>query len=84
MTEKKRSVLHNSLPLLFSESSESYSEDRFSNSQSSKDGFTLNRSSGGSEQLDYNDTLTSGERTPKGLSPVNGQIQNAGTAFIQV
>ena len=65
----------------FSESFDRVSEDRLSSSQSSKDAFVFDKSSDG--QLDYNDTFTSGEKTPNSsiLSPGNQTVKNTGSVF---
>ena len=66
----------------FSESFDRVSEDRLSSSQSSKDAFLFDKSSDG--QLDYNDTFTSGEKTPNAsiLSPGNQTVKNAGNFLL--
>ena len=65
----------------FSESFDRVSEDRLSSSQSSKEAFLFDKSSDG--QLDYNDTFTSGEKTPNSsiLSPGNQTVKNTGIFF---
>ena len=66
----------------FSESFDRVSEDRLSSSQSSKEAFLFDKSSDG--QLDYNDTFTSGEKTPNSsiLSPGNQTVKNTGIFFL--